>query len=152
MHTCSVEIKFTRLNEELSEIPEPKYMTVGSAGMDLSAAIKESFLMNPGQISLIPTNISMELPDGIEGQIRPRSGLALRGITVINAPGTIDCDFRGEIKIALINLSTVPYLISKGERIAQVVFNKYVKVSLREDKFPIETKRGTGSFGHTGRK
>lgn len=130
----------------------PRYMTAGSAGMDLYAALTEHDHLMPGERALVPTGIYIELPPGHEGQIRPRSGLAIKhGITVINTPGTIDEDYRGEIKVALINLSDKMYVIEPGSRIAQLVIAPVTRINeiqLVEELSP--TKRSTGGFGHTG--
>lgn len=135
----------------LSNNPLPKYETAGSAGMDLSAMLAEPVIIKPLQRVLIPTGIYIELPDGYEAQIRPRSGLAIKkGISVLNSPGTIDSDYRGEIKVILINLSNETIVINTGERIAQMVVAKYEKVQLHEVDELDSTDRGTGGFGHTG--
>lgn len=135
----------------LSNNPLPKYETAGSAGMDLSAMLAEPVIIKPLQRVLIPTGIYIELPDGHEAQIRPRSGLAIKkGISVLNSPGTIDSDYRGEIKVILINLSNETIVINTGERIAQMVVAKYEKVQLHEVDELDSTDRGTGGFGHTG--
>lgn len=135
----------------LSNNPLPKYETAGSAGMDLSAMLAEPVIIKPLQRVLIPTGIFIELPEGYEAQIRPRSGLAIKkGISVLNSPGTIDSDYRGEIKVILINLSNETVVINTGERIAQMVIAKYEKVQLHEVDELDATDRGAGGFGHTG--
>lgn len=135
----------------LSNNPLPKYETTGSAGMDLSAMLAEPVIIKPLQRVLIPTGIFIELPEGYEAQIRPRSGLAIKkGISVLNSPGTIDSDYRGEIKVILINLSNETVVINTGERIAQMVIAKYEKVQLHEVDELDATDRGAGGFGHTG--
>lgn len=127
----------------------PSYKTAAAAGMDLSAA--EDGVIAPGERKLIPTGISMEIPDGFEGQIRPRSGLAINhGIGMLNAPGTIDSDYRGEVKIILFNSSDTPFTYKCGDRIAQIVFSKIYRASLEPVKELSHTKRGTGGFGSTG--
>jgi len=129
----------------------PSYMTPGSAGMDLCAAVDTNVTMDVGETALIPTGLSISLPDGYEAQVRPRSGLALKyGVTVLNAPGTVDADYRGEIKIILINLGQVPFLVRRGERIAQMIVSKVVKVEWDERESLDHTKRSEGGFGHTG--
>lgn len=134
-----------------SNYPRPDYATENSAGMDLRANITESIGLAPMQRVLVPTGLYMALPKGCEAQIRPRSGLALKqGITVLNTPGTIDADYRGEIGVILINLSDKPYLIQPGDRIAQMVINKYEKVDIEIVETLDETERGEGGFGHTG--
>jgi len=130
----------------------PAYKTEHSAGMDLMANIDEEIVLKPLERCLIPTGIFIELPEGFEAQIRPRSGMAINhGITVLNTPGTIDADYRGEIKIIVINLSNESYKISPGERICQMVINKYEKVNLIEVNELNDTLRSNGGFGHTGK-
>lgn len=131
----------------------PTYLTPGSAGMDLRAAIDEDapIRMYAGNIELIPTGIALQLPDGYEGQIRPRSGLAVKhGLTVINAPGTIDSDYRGEIKCALIHLGPEPHVIQRGDRIAQLIIAPVVQAELVEVEELPSSQRGQGGFGSTG--
>lgn len=136
-----------------SDNPLPVYETSGSAGMDLRAQLQEPVMLKPLQRALIPTGLYIELPDGYEAQVRPRSGLALKkGVTVLNTPGTIDSDYRGEIKIILINLSNETTVINTGERIAQMIIAKYEKAALKEVETLNETERGEGGFGHTGVK
>ena len=131
--------------------PLPDYSTPLSAGMDLRANLEEPVLLKPLQRSLIPTGLYIELPEGYEAQIRPRSGLALKkGISVVNTPGTIDADYRGEIGILLINLSDQDFKVVNGERICQMVINKVEKVSWIPVDDLEESKRGAGGFGHTG--
>lgn len=133
------------------DLPIPKYMTEGSSGIDLYAANDEPILIAKGQIVLVPTSIALAIPQGYEAQVRPRSGLALKhGITVLNTPGTIDADYRGEIKVIVINLGDKEYSLQRGERIAQLVFSKIEKVELVEVEDLDETIRGEGGFGHTG--
>ncbi len=136
-----------------SDNPLPLYETTGSAGMDLRAQLQEPVMLKPLQRALIPTGLYIELPDGFEAQIRPRSGLALKkGVTVLNSPGTIDSDYRGEIKVNMINLSNETTVINTGERIAQMIISKHEKVVLKEVDELNETARGEGGFGHTGEK
>jgi dUTP pyrophosphatase len=131
--------------------PLPAYETVLSAGMDLRAFISEPIVIKPLQRVLIPTGLSMELTEGLEAQIRPRSGLAFKnGITVLNSPGTIDADYRGEIKVLLVNLSDTDFMVNDGDRIAQMVISNYVKIKWTTTESLSETKRGAGGFGHTG--
>lgn len=131
----------------------PAYATEQSAGMDLRASLTESVTLKPMERRLIPTGLYIELPAGYEAQIRPRSGLALKkGITVLNTPGTIDADYRGEIGVILINLSTEPFVIENGERICQMVIARYESAELIEVEELSETERGEGGFGHTGKK
>ncbi|MBW1793410.1 MAG: dUTP diphosphatase [Deltaproteobacteria bacterium] len=145
-------IKILRLHPEHdSDIPLPRYMTPQSSGMDLCAAIKDNQELPVGSITVIPTGIAIALPPGFEAQIRPRSGLAFKhGIGIINAPGTIDADYRGEIKVALINLGEGPYTIRRGDRIAQMVIQKVYQVQLEVADALEETERNEGGFGHTG--
>lgn len=129
----------------------PAYGTEHSSGVDLRANIEESVILKPLQRAMIPTGLFMELPEGHEAQIRPRSGLAAKhGITVLNTPGTIDADYRGEIKVILVNLSDTEFEIKDGERICQMVIGCYTKVQFEEVELLEETKRGAGGFGHTG--
>lgn len=129
----------------------PSYATMGSAGADMRAWLEEPLVLEPLDRVLIPTGIYLELPDGFEAQIRPRSGMALKkGISLPNTPATIDSDYRGELKIILINLSKEKQTIEDGERIAQMVIAKYEKVSWEEVEFIEETDRGSGGFGHSG--
>ena len=149
MLQCNVKVK--RLRPE-SLIPLPEYMTLHSAGMDLYADLEHELVMNPGARALVPSGIAIELPDGFEAQIRPRSGLALKhGIALVNSPGTIDADYRGEIGIILINHGDEPYPVRKGERIAQLVFAPFARAILLEVSELGATERGVGGFGHTGR-
>lgn len=134
-----------------SSLPLPKYKTEGSAGVDLYANIKSQEILKPLDRILIPTGIYVSIPSGYEGQVRPRSGLALKhGITLANAIGTIDSDYRGEIKVILINLSNEDFIIKRGDRIAQLVFTKYEKIKFVEVDSLNSTDRGIGGFGHTG--
>ena len=130
----------------------PAYETVNSAGMDLRAYLPDGELViKPMQRALVPTGLFMEIPVGYEGQVRPRSGLAIKsGITVLNSPGTIDADYRGEVKVILINLSDVEFVIKSGDRIAQLVVSKCEQMEVIEIETLSETERGAGGFGHTG--
>ena len=131
----------------------PAYATSQSAGMDLRANIEEPIELQPLERRLIPTGLFMALPDGYEAQVRPRSGLALKhGITVLNTPGTIDADYRGEVGVILVNLSNTPFTIEPGERVAQMVIAKYEQATLEEVEVLDETERGAGGYGHSGRK
>jgi dUTP pyrophosphatase len=133
------------------DLPLPRYMTPLAAGMDICAAVDTFQVIAPGQIARIPTGFAMALPDGFEAQIRPRSGLAVRhGIGLVNAPGTIDADYRGEVQIALINLGAAPYTIRRGERIAQMVIQRVWQARIRVVARLPETRRGRGGFGSTG--
>ena len=130
----------------------PAYETASSAGMDLRAFTDADIVLKPFERKLIPTGLYIELPDGYEAQIRPRSGLAIKnGITVLNSPGTIDADYRGEIKVILINLSDTDFTIKSGDRICQMVIAKHEKAEFIEVEEISETERGAGGFGHTGK-
>lgn len=136
-----------------SRHPLPNYETIHSAGMDLRANLDAPLLLGTLDRALIPTGLFIELPVGHEAQVRPRSGLAAKkGITVLNTPGTIDADYRGEIKVILINLSKEDFIIEDGERIAQMIIAKHERVELFEVNELAETSRGAGGFGHTGTK
>ena len=133
--------------------PLPQYATEQSAGMDLRANLDAPVVLKPLERKLIPTGIYIALPEGYEAQVRPRSGLALKkGITVLNAPGTIDADYRGEVGVVLINLSQEPFVVNDGERIAQMIFARYEKGNLVTVKELDVTERGAGGYGHTGVK
>ena len=135
-----------------SQHPLPAYETILSAGMDLRASLTESITLQPMQRALIPTGLYIELPEGTEAQIRPRSGLAFKnGITVLNSPGTRDADYRGEIKVLLINLSQEAFEIKDSERMAQMVISRHETIEWEEVEILNETKRGEGGFGHTGK-
>ncbi len=134
-----------------SKHPNPAYETPLSAGMDLRANIDEPFLLKPLERTLVKTGLFIELPEGFEAQIRPRSGLAYKkGISIVNAPGTIDADYRGEIGVLLVNLSNEDFLINDGERICQMVIAKHETINWNSVEVLDETKRGEGGFGHTG--
>ena len=136
-----------------SENNLPAYSTSMSAGMDIRADIKNDLVMKPMERAVIPTGLFIELPDGYEAQIRPRSGLAAeKGITVLNSPGTIDSDYRGEIKVILINLSDKEFIIKSGDRIAQMVIAKYQQIEWELTEIINNTERGEGGFGHTGKE
>ena len=143
-----IEVKVVNASREAL----PAYQTPLSAGMDLRANITEPLVLQPGQRALVPTGLRIELPAGYEAQIRPRSGLALKhGLTVLNSPGTIDADYRGEIQVLLINLSDQAFEIKRGERIAQMVVARHERVQWIETDELSDTERGAGGFGHTGR-
>lgn len=149
MNQLKVAIK--RIRPE-TEIPLPCYMTVHSAGMDLYADLLEELILTPGGRMLVPTGIAIALPDGYEAQIRPRSGLALKhGISLVNSPGTIDSDYRGEIGVIMINHGTESFVIKRGERVAQMVVTRFTRVEWQETAELETTFRGDGGFGHTGR-
>ncbi len=144
-----MQVRINRLDHG-ADLPLPAYATAGAAGMDLRSA--ESLTLKPGARALVATGISIALPMGVEAQIRPRSGLAVKhGVTVLNAPGTVDWDYRGEIKVPLINHGTVDFLIARGDRIAQMVFAKVEVLALIEVSTLDETIRGAGGFGSSGK-
>ena len=130
----------------------PRYATTGSSGLDLKANIDVTILLNSLERCMVPTGLFLEIPEGYEAQVRPRSGLAAKhGISVLNSPGTIDADYRGEIMVILVNLSNEPFTIEPGERIAQIVFAKIEQITWRDVNNISITERGDGGFGHTGR-
>jgi dUTP pyrophosphatase len=134
-----------------ADLPLPAYETDGAAGLDLRAAIDGTVVLAPGERALVPTGLAIELPVGFEGQVRPRSGLAVRhGVTVLNAPGTVDSDYRGEVKVPLINHGREPFAIARGDRIAQLVVAPVARVLLAEAAALTPTERGAGGFGSTG--
>ncbi len=134
-----------------SDNPLPTYATPASAGVDMHANNEEDVVLKPLERALIPTGLYIELPIGYEAQVRPRSGLAIKhGITLLNTPGTIDADYRGEVKVIMVNLSNEPFTIKKGERIAQMVINKHEQMIWEEVEVLSDTERGSGGFGHTG--
>lgn len=137
--------------EDAADLPLPAYMSEGAAGMDLYANVKEEVTVEKGSIKMIPTGVRIALPEGFEAQIRPRSGLALKnGISLVNSPGTIDSDYRGEIGVIVINLGENDFVVKRGDRIAQMVINRYEKVEWTECADLDETERGEGGFGHSG--
>lgn len=147
----SVPISISRV-EGTADLPLPRYESAGAAGIDLRAAIPTTLRLNPGQRLLVPTGIRIALPDGYEAQVRPRSGLALeQGIALLNSPGTIDPDYRGETAVILINLGSEPVEIQRGLRIAQLVIAPFVRINWHEVEELPPTVRGAGGFGHTGR-
>jgi len=134
-----------------TDLPLPAYETDGAAGLDLRAAIVLPVTLAPGERVLVPTGLAMQLPQGFEGQVRPRSGLALRhGVTVLNAPGTVDSDYRGEVSVVLINHGNEPFMVTRGDRIAQLVVAPVSHVRLSEVAVLDETARGAGGYGSTG--
>ncbi len=147
MKTVKVNIQRT----DKSDIDLPEYTTEGSAGMDIRAAVTSDVIIQPGDVEIIPAGFIIELPQGYEAQIRPRSGLAAKyGIGVLNAPGTIDSDYRGEVKIILMNFGKKPFTVRRGDRIAQMVVAPYTRVAWNEVDRVNETDRGAGGFGHSG--
>lgn len=145
-----ISVAITRLSGS-EDLPLPGYMTDHAAGMDLVAAVSSDLVLPPGQRALVPTGIAIALPRGFEAQIRPRSGLALKnGITLVNTPGTIDADYRGEIRIILINHGSEPFLVRRGDRIAQMIVAPVCRVRWDVQAALPSTDRGSGGFGHTG--
>jgi len=145
---CEVRVRLLRGGEELL----PAYQTEGSAGMDLSAAVDAEVVIPPMGRALIPTGVSVSMPPGVEGQVRPRSGLAIRhGVTCLNSPGTIDSDYRGEIRVILVNLGEEPFPVRRGDRVAQIVFSRALRARLSVVVDLDGTERGDRGFGHTGR-
>lgn len=136
-----------------SGFPLPHYATAFSAGVDLQAAIPQSIILKPLERAVIPTGVFLEIPEGYEGQVRPRSGLAAKkGVTVLNAPGTVDSDYRGEVGVILVNLSREPFVVEPGDRIAQMVFARHERVEWEEAAELSDSGRGAGGFGSTGAK
>ena len=144
-------VKAVRL-PHAEDLPLPAYQSAGAAGLDRVAAVAAPVKLEPGQRALVPTGLVLELPAGLEAQVRPRSGLALNhGITVLNSPGTVDSDYRGEIKVLLANLGDRPFTVARGERIAQLVVARCERVDLVQVRTATATRRGAGGFGSTGR-
>ncbi len=146
-----MKLQIIRTKDEFADLPLPTYQSEGSAGMDIVAAVDEPMTVAPGEIVLVPTGLAIALPMGFECQVRSRSGLALKhGIFALNSPGTIDSDYRGEIKIILANFGREPFVISRGDRIAQLVVARYERIEWElVDSLPV-TNRGSGGFGSTG--
>jgi dUTP pyrophosphatase len=147
-----VAVRITRINGTAQDLQLPKYATDHSAGMDLCAAVDGEFILKAGDTTLISTGFAIALPEGYEAQVRPRSGLAAKNqVTVLNSPGTIDADYRGEVKVILSNFGKQDFVIKRGDRIAQMIVAPYSRVAWEEKESLDETKRGAGGFGHTGR-
>ncbi len=147
-----MSVHITRVGDINGDLIIPKYATDHSAGMDLCAAVEGEFILKAGETALIPTGFAIALPEGYEAQVRPRSGLAAKNqVTVLNSPGTIDADYRGEVKVILTNFGKQDFVIKRGDRIAQMVVAPYTRVVWEEKETLDETKRGAGGFGHTGR-
>jgi len=147
-----IELKIKRLSDEFNDISLPAYSTEGSSGMDIRAAVNNEEIIQSGKVKLIPTNIAVEISKGFEIQVRPRSGLAAKySIGVLNSPGTIDSDYRGEVKIILFNFGENNFVVKRGDRIAQLVLAKTYSAKIIESSNLIETERGEGGFGHTGK-
>ena len=151
MSVDAVPVAVRRVRPGPDPLPLPRYMTPGAAGMDLLADVDEDVVLRPGERRLVPTGIAVALPPGLEAQVRPRSGLAVRaGLTVLNAPGTIDADYRGEVQVLLVNLGADAVHVRRGDRIAQLVVAPVVVVAWRESPELPESARGAGGFGSTG--
>jgi dUTP pyrophosphatase len=149
MHTVNLRVR--RVREPAAPLPLPKYQTPHAAGLDLLADVDQPIVLGSLERAAVPTGVALEIPDGFEGQVRPRSGLALRaGVTCLNSPGTIDADYRGEVKVILANLSREPFTIQRGDRIAQLVISPVARAELSEVAALGETARGSGGFGSTG--
>lgn len=147
-----VNLHIKRLSDSFDNIPLPEYATDGSSGMDVRAALQKPITIEKGKIALIPTNLSVEIPKGYEIQVRPRSGLAIKhGIGVLNSPGTIDSDYRGEVKIILFNFGDEDFIINSGDRIAQLVLAEVIMAEINETENLNSSDRGSGGFGHTGK-
>lgn len=150
--SSEINISITRVNDSAHDIPLPQYATEHSAGMDICAAVEGEFVLKAGETALVPSGFAIALPEGYEAQVRPRSGLAIKHqVTVLNSPGTIDADYRGEVKVILSNFGKQDFVIKRGERIAQMVIARYARIAWEEQKSLDETERGAGGFGHTGR-
>lgn len=149
MEQPTLKIEVLPGNDDLGS---PAYATEGSAGLDLKAALSEPLTLGPGDRGVVPTGLKMEIPVGYEGCVRPRSGLAMKhGLTLTNAPGTIDADYRGEVKVLLVNLGREPIVLKRGERIAQLLISPVARVKVVKVEKVDETFRGEGGFGHTGK-
>ncbi|PIU44542.1 MAG: dUTP diphosphatase [Ignavibacteriales bacterium CG07_land_8_20_14_0_80_59_12] len=150
-HESPLRVSITRVRASSYDLPVPRYATEGSSGMDLCADCESPIVIPPKGIAVVPTGFRVSLPPGCEGQVRPRSGLARNhGVTVLNAPGTIDSDYRGEIQVILINHGEAPFRISRADRVAQLVIAPAVRIEWIESDTLDATKRGEGGFGHTG--
>lgn len=146
-----IKVKIHRISEKFSDVPLPEYATEGSSGLDIRAAVENEIKIEKGKVVLVPTNLRVEIPHGFELQVRPRSGLAAKnGIGVLNSPGTIDSDYRGEIKIILFNFGSEDFIIKRGDRIAQMVISKVYRAALEKSFNLNNSGRGEGGFGHTG--
>ncbi len=148
-----IKMNIKRISEKFNDIPLPHYATEGSSGMDVRAAIDDELVLEAGKVDMIPTNLIVEIPEGFEIQVRPRSGLAAKhGIGLLNSPGTIDSDYRGEVKIILFNFSKEDFVIKRGDRIAQLILSKFYRAELNQAENLSSSSRGEGGFGHTGKE
>ena len=150
--TRTLTLRILRLNPGKDrDLPIPAYMSPGASGLDLPAAIDGEIILGPGEIRLVPTGLALAIPPGYEGQVRPRSGLALKhGITLVNTPGTVDSDYRGELGLAIINLGQKPFTIRRGDRLAQLVLQKVRRADIQVVQNLDDTERSDGGFGHSG--
>ena len=147
-----ITIRISRVNESVKDIHLPAYATAGSSGMDIHAAVEGEQIIKAGETALVPAGFMMEIPSGYEAQVRPRSGLAIKhSIGILNSPGTIDSDYRGELKVILTNFGNQDFVVKRGDRIAQLVIMPVVRAVWEEVKNVEETSRGAGGFGHSGR-
>ena len=148
-----IKMNIKRISEKFNDIPLPHYATEGSSGMDIRAAVDYEIVLEAGKVDMIPTNLIVEIPEGFEIQVRPRSGLAAKhGIGLLNSPGTIDSDYRGEVKIILFNFSKEDFEIKRGDRIAQLILSKFYRAELNQTENLSSSSRGEGGFGHTGKE
>ncbi|NMB81946.1 MAG: dUTP diphosphatase [Ignavibacteria bacterium] len=148
-----IKVKIHRIENKFNDIPIPAYATEGSSGLDIRAAVDDDMIIEKGKVALVPTNLRVEIPFGYEIQVRPRSGLAANhGIGILNSPGTIDSDYRGEMKIILFNFGEKDFVIKRGDRIAQIVLAKVYKAEFDETDDLNNSRRAEGGFGHTGTK
>lgn len=146
-----VTVRIARISDEYPDVPLPRYVTEGAAGMDIHAAVKDEVVIRPGETMLVPSGFAIELPHGYEAQVRPRSGLAIRHqVGILNSPGTIDSDYRGEVKIILTNFGANDFVVRRGDRIAQIIIARYERIQWDEVPRLQDTERGAGGFGHTG--
>lgn len=151
--TDTIHIKIKRISKEFDDIELPSYATPGSAGMDIRAAVMDELIIKPGTVELVPTNLIVEIPEGFEIQVRPRSGLAAKhSIGLLNSPGTIDSDYRGEVKIIMMNFGKEDFVIKRGDRIAQLILSKIYHADLNQAENLNSSSRGKGGFGHSGVK
>jgi dUTP pyrophosphatase len=153
MHEAhDITVRISRVDPAVSDIPLPRYATEHAAGMDVCAAVDGSLTIHPGETALIPTGFAIAIPPGYEAQVRPRSGLAVKhGIGILNSPGTIDADYRGEVKVILTNFGRHDFVIGRGDRVAQLVISRYTRAGWEERESLDATERGSGGFGHTGK-
>lgn len=148
-----IKMNIKRISDKYNDIPLPHYATEGSSGMDVRATIDDDVVLEAGKVDLISTNLIVEIPEGFEIQVRPRSGLAAKhGIGLLNSPGTIDSDYRGEVKIILFNFSKEDFVIKRGDRIAQLILSKFYRAEMNQTENLSSSSRGEGGFGHTGKE